>query len=80
MPDFICKDCKNTYRDKWDLERHLNRKYPCNSVVIGSKEKVEVRKINSITEEELKEQPKKELKYKMKMKLNGEKQKLEKEE
>ena len=41
MPIFICKDCNFEARDKWSLERHLNRKYGCSSIFIGSKEKDE---------------------------------------
>ncbi len=59
MPKFICKDCDYEGRDKWSLERHLNRKFGCNTICVGSKEKDEngnilkVVKINEITEEDI---------------------------
>jgi hypothetical protein len=79
MPEWFCKDCGYEARDKYAMERHMNRKYPCNSVGVASKEKLEVKKVEKITEDDLKETPVKEIKYKMKMKLNNEKGKLEKE-
>ena len=77
MPEWFCKDCGYEARDKYAMERHMKRKYPCNSVGIASKEKIEVIKVGKITEDDLKETPLKEIKYKMKM--NNEKSKLEKE-
>jgi hypothetical protein len=40
--------------DKSKMKRHFQRKYPCNSIGIVSKEKIIVKKIDQITEEELK--------------------------
>jgi C4-type Zn-finger protein len=79
MPFWICKDCDYKARDKYGMERHMNRKYPCNIVGVASKEKLEVKKINKITEEDLQETPAKEIKFRMKTKVNNEKGKLEKE-
>lgn len=59
MPEFVCKDCEYVARDKWSLERHLNRKFPCNVICIGSKEKdengnvIKVIKMNQISDEDL---------------------------
>lgn len=79
MPEWVCKDCDYVARDKFAMERHLNRKYPCKSVCVASKGKLEVKKVDEITEDDLKETPTIEVKYKMKSKLNNEKGKLEKE-
>ena len=49
MPKAICKDCGYKARDKHALERHLNRVYPCKSIIVGSK-------VNEITEEEITEE------------------------
>ena len=59
----------------------MNRVYPCKSIIVGSREKVEVKKVNEITEEEImEEKPPIELKYKIKAKVNSyDKNKLEKE-
>jgi hypothetical protein len=48
MPEAICKDCGYKGRDKYSLERHLNRVYPCKSIIVGSK-------VNEITEDEITE-------------------------
>ena len=81
MPICIYKDCGYEARDKYALERHLNRVYPCKIVIIGSKEKIEVKKIKEITEDEIVEdKPLTEVKYKMKTNvISGGKNKLEKE-
>lgn len=60
MPEFVCQDCEYVARDKWSLERHLARKYPCNIICIGSKEKdengnvIKVIKQNAVTDEDKK--------------------------
>jgi hypothetical protein len=46
MPKFICKNCGYTGRDKWVMEKHLNRKYPCSSVIIVEKENLTVKKLD----------------------------------
>ena len=82
MPEWICEECGHEARDKYAMERHMKRKYPCNSVGIASKEKLEVIKIKDIKEEDLlKEKEPKKLKYKMKINIgeNVENIKLEKE-
>ena len=82
MPIFICKDCNFEARDKWSLERHLNRKYGCSSIFIGSKEKDEngntitVIKVDNLTDE-LKEIPEK-IKKEYKIKKDAKNNKLEK--
>ena len=81
MPEWICEECGYEARDKYAMERHMKRKYPCNSVGIASKEKLEVKKIKDIKEEDLLKEPKKKIKYKMKINIgeNVENIKLEKE-
>ena len=82
MPEWICEECGYEARDKYAMERHMKRKYPCNSIGIASKEKLEVIKINDVNGEDLlKEKEPKKLKYKIKMKTgeNVENVKLEKE-
>ena len=84
MPEAICAECGYEARDKSTMERHMNRKYPCNSLIIASKEKLEVKKMKDVNAEELekemKEKEKTKLKFKMKPNTNYEKNKLEKEE
>lgn len=80
MPEVICAECGYEARDKFSMERHLNRKFPCNSIIIASKGKIKVEKIKDLDEEELmKEKEKKKLNYNMKASINSEKNKLEKE-
>jgi hypothetical protein len=79
MPEWICKDCGYEARDKYSMERHLNRKYPCNSIGIASKQKLVVKKINHVKEDDLKETPVKQMNYKLKIRTNNEKGKLVKE-
>ena len=31
MVEYICNDCNKTYHNKYDYNRHLNRKNPCKS-------------------------------------------------
>lgn len=38
MPPWICKHCNYQCRDKHAMERHLNRKYPCNSTNVVTRE------------------------------------------
>ena len=68
MPEWICEECGYEARDKYAMERHLKRKYPCNSIGVASKEKLEVIKINDVKEEDLlKEKELNKIKYKMKI-------------
>ena len=76
MPDYICEDCGYKARDAYELKRHKNRKYPCNSVIIVSKDKVEVVKKDEVN---IEPKPMKEIKYKMKIDIeNPKNNKLEK--
>lgn len=53
MPIWICKDCDYQCRDKYTMERHANRKYPCNSVNIISRQKLKVIKQDDVKEEDI---------------------------
>jgi hypothetical protein len=76
MPEYICDDCGYKGRDAFDMKKHLNRKYPCNSVSIASKEKIEVVKKDELN---IEPKPVKEIKYKMKIDIEDPKNnKLEK--
>ena len=80
MPEWICAECKYEARDKYSMERHLNRKYPCNSVGIASKEKLEIKKLGEIKKQDLEPKEKEKLKFKIKTRNdNFENNKLEKE-
>lgn len=76
MPEWVCDDCGYKACDKWKVSRHLNRKYPCNSVAIATKNKIEVVKKNELN---IEPKPKKEIKYKMNIDIeNPKNNKLEK--
>jgi uncharacterized Zn finger protein len=76
MPDYICEDCGYETYDAWVMKRHKNRKYPCNSIGIVSKEKIEIVKKDEVN---IEPKPKKEIKYKMKIDIeNPKNNKLEK--
>ena len=64
MPEYICEDCGLKLRDAWGMKRHLNRVYPCNSVGIASKEKLEIVKKDDVN---IEPKEKTEVKYEMKV-------------
>ena len=66
MPHWVCADCGYEAKDKYTMERHHNRKYPCNSVGIATKGTMEVKKINEVSEDELQPRDKDKVNYKMK--------------
>lgn len=42
MPEFICKKCGYNARDKYSINRHVNRKYPCKSNIVVSKDNMDI--------------------------------------
>ena len=42
MPGYICKDCGYKSRDKYGINRHFNRKYPCKSVIVASTDNMDI--------------------------------------
>jgi len=67
MPQWICTDCGYEGRDKYNMEKHMKRKYPCKSICIASKEKLEIKKISKIIKEDFKEKEKDMIEYEMKI-------------
>ena len=78
MPTFICEDCGYEARDKHGMERHMKRKYPCNSIGIASRDTLKIKKITEVKEEDLKETQPIKIKFKMKPSINND-EKLVKE-
>jgi hypothetical protein len=54
MPKLFCKDCDYSTMDKCKMERHHNRKYPCNTIGIVHKESpIVIKKLDQVKEEDL---------------------------
>jgi hypothetical protein len=53
--DFNCLDCGYKANNKHRLDIHMKRKYPCNSLGIASRDKLEMKKIKDITQDESEE-------------------------
>lgn len=53
MPLWICKHCNYQCRDKHTMERHLNRKYPCKSTNVATRENLLVIKQDDVQEEDI---------------------------